>query len=142
MDRKKTALFREVNDSMNELLIQFAAEERADFFCECPSRDCARRVALTRREYEAIRGSGGFLVSPDCRPWARPLLRTSRYVVVADFRARLEPVKDALEPLRDAEASESERSPRGPSRTEPSPTEPTADPGSAPKATSDSMVAA
>jgi hypothetical protein len=142
MDQKKTALFREVNDSMNELLLQFGAEDRADFFCECPMRDCARRVPLTRREYEAIRGSGGFLVSPECRQWARALLRTSRYVVVADFRPRLEPVGDALEPVTDAEPSRTEPSRTEQSATEQSPTEPTADPGSSPTATPDSMVAA
>ena len=92
-DKRKTALFKEVNDSMNELLLQFRAEDEAEFFCECPARDCARRVPLTRWEYEGIRRTGGFLVSPDCRPWKRVLMRTSRYVIVRDFRL-IEPVKE------------------------------------------------
>jgi hypothetical protein len=92
MARRKTALFKEVNESMNQLLIQFHAEEQAAFFCECPMRDCVRRVALTQREYDGVRRTGGFLVSPDCRRWPRVLLRTPRYVVVKDFRVALEGV--------------------------------------------------
>jgi hypothetical protein len=123
MDHRKTALFREVNDSMTELLLQFEAEEEASFFCECPLRDCSRRVPLTRSEYEGIRRTGGFLVSPDCRRWPRVMLRTTRYVVVKDFRARLVPVR---------EGAGSELSPSGPA----------ADPGSSPAAAPDSMAAA
>jgi hypothetical protein len=92
MTRPKTVLFKEVNESMNQLLIQFHAEEQAAFFCECPIGDCVRRVALTQREYEGVRRTGGFLVSPHCRRWSGVLLRTSRYVVVKDFRVALERV--------------------------------------------------
>jgi hypothetical protein len=92
-DKRKTALFKEVNDSMNELLLQFGAEDEADFFCECPERDCARRVPLTRWEYEGIRRTGGFLVSPACTRWPRVLMRTQRYIVVRDFRP-LDAVKE------------------------------------------------
>jgi hypothetical protein len=77
---------------MNQFLIQFRAEEQAAFFCECPTPDCVRRVALSQREYDGVRRTGGFLVSPDCRRWSGVLLRTSRYVVVKDFRVALERV--------------------------------------------------
>lgn len=141
MDHRKTALFREVNDSMNTLLLQFHAEEQADFFCECPLRECARRVALTRTEYDGVRRSGGFLVSPDCRRWSRELLRTPRYVVVEDFRVRLEPVTEASQESSPSasspgEMSPVERSPAGPSPVGPSPAEP------APSAPPDSRAAA
>jgi hypothetical protein len=126
MDQRKTALFREVNDSMNELLLQFEAEEQADFFCECPLRDCARRVPLTRTEYDGVRGTGGFLVSPDCRHWPRVMLRTTRYVVVSDFR-RLAPVTEAA-----PAPSHSAPSHSAPSQSEP--TQPKPDPASSPKA--------
>jgi hypothetical protein len=110
-DKRKSALFKEVNDSMNELLLQFGAEDEAEFFCECPARDCARRVPLTRWEYEGIRRTDGFLVSPYCRPWPRVLMRTKRYVVVKDFR----PVGPVTEPAASAEASGgSGRSPTAP----------------------------
>jgi hypothetical protein len=93
-DKRKTALFKEVNYSMNELLLQYGTENEAEFFCECPAQDCARRVPLTRREYEGIRRTGGFLVSPCCRPWPRVVTRTKRYVVVTDFRP-VAPVTEA-----------------------------------------------
>jgi hypothetical protein len=104
MVQRKTALFKEVNESMNQLLIEYRAEEQAAFFCECPVRDCTRRVALTQREYEGVRRTGGFLVSPDCRRWSGVLLRTSRYVVVKDFRVVLERVPERRrEPSRSEE---------------------------------------
>ena len=124
-DKRKTALFKEVNDSMNELLLQFGAEDEADFFCECPERDCARRVALTRWEYEGIRRTGGFLVSPDCTRWPRVLMRTPRYIVVRDFRP-LDSVKEATSAV----------SPGG------SPPGPSAGPGHSPSAPPDSRAAA
>ncbi len=120
-DKRKTALFKEVNDSMNKLLLQFGAEDEADFFCECPARDCARRVPLTRWEYEGIRRTGGFLVSPECTRWPRVLMRTQRYLVVRDFRP-LESVKEATPAA--------------------SPSEPSADPGQSPTAPPDSRAAA
>lgn len=120
-DKRKTALFKEVNDSMNELLLQFGAEDEADFFCECPARECARRVPLTRWEYEGIRRTGGFLVSPECTRWPRVLMRTQRYIVVRDFRP--------LESVREAARATS-------------PSEPSGDPGRSPAAPPDSRAAA
>lgn len=99
-----TALLNEARKSMNPISSRLRAEEQAAFFCECPIRDCVRRVALTQREYEGVRRTGGFLVSPDCRCWSGVLLRTSRYVVVTDFRAVLELVPEGKpEPSRSAE---------------------------------------
>jgi hypothetical protein len=119
MDHRKTALFREVNESMNQLLLQFHAEEQADFFCECPLRECARRVALTRSEYDGVRRSGGFLVSPDCRRWSHEVLRTPRYVVVEDFRTRLEPVREASPEPSESAPSQSAPSPAAPGAPSP-----------------------
>ncbi|MCW2976217.1 MAG: hypothetical protein JWM06_1498 [Actinomycetia bacterium] len=95
MYQSETTLFREVNQSMNDLLVQFKAEEPAEFFCECPVRDCMRRVSLTRSEYGWVRRTGGFLVSPECLPWPHVLLRSSRYVVVEDFGRDSRPVTEA-----------------------------------------------
>jgi len=64
--RRKTSLFRTVNDGISELLSRFGATEQAEFFCECSSARCARRVALTRDEYEAIKARGGFVLAPEC----------------------------------------------------------------------------
>ena len=112
MAKRKTGLLREVNENMKDVLGQLEAEEPAEFFCECPLRDCSRRVSLTRAEYDAVRRTGWFLASPDCRRWPRELLRTECYVVVEDFGARLESVTEP--------------------RPESSPSEPAADPESSP----------
>ena len=93
--RRKTILFREVNDTIDQLLHRFCAEEEAPFLCECPSALCARRVPLTRHAFEEIRAMGGFVVSPECAHWLRPVVRTERYVVVEDFRPPLAPVAAA-----------------------------------------------
>jgi hypothetical protein len=93
--RQKSILFREVNDTIDQLLHQFYADEEAAFLCECPSPLCARRVRLTRQAFEEIRAMGGFVVSPDCAHWLRPVYRTERYVVVEDFRPPVAPVAAA-----------------------------------------------
>jgi hypothetical protein len=115
MVNRTTTLFREVNQSMGGLLLELQADDEADFFCECPLRDCARRVALTRTQYEEVRRSGGFLVSPECRDWRHVLERTPRYVVVADFG----PFREACsEPSPSAATAE----PGQPARPEQAPT--------------------
>jgi hypothetical protein len=93
--RRKTILFREVNDTIDKLLEQFCADEEASFLCECPSALCARRVRLTRQAYEDIRAIGAFVVAPECAHWLRPVFETERYVVVEDFRPPLAPVAAA-----------------------------------------------
>jgi hypothetical protein len=63
-------LFRSVNERIEELAegtFDSAADgERAvDFVCECADTSCTERVALTIREYEAIRAAGNrFVVAP------------------------------------------------------------------------------
>src|SRR5260221_7469484 len=82
---RKTALFREVNERIGELLRIYGADEEADFLCECPLADCARRVTLSRADFERIRAAGAFVVSPDCGRWALETERTADYVVVSGF---------------------------------------------------------
>jgi hypothetical protein len=72
-DRRKTWLFREVNERIDDLLQHFDAPERAHFLCECPSWRCTRRVELTREEFEAIWSRDELVLAADCR--AEPLLR-------------------------------------------------------------------
>jgi hypothetical protein len=86
---RKTVLFREVNDCIDTLLCRFSSlEDEADFFCECPSAHCARRLPLTRREYEQVRAVGGFLLAPDCADEYSVVEWTGRYAVVDKFHRR------------------------------------------------------
>lgn len=85
----KTVLFRQVNDTIDELLHRFGASDEARFFCECGSARCARRLELTPVEFEAIRARGAFAVSGDCVGHALVLEQTERYAVIECFRPGL-----------------------------------------------------
>jgi hypothetical protein len=87
--RRRTTLFREVNERIDELLHVYGAEDEADFLCECPTPCCARLLPLRRREFERIRASGAFVVAPECARWVTAIERTAEYVVVGEFRPPL-----------------------------------------------------
>ena len=86
---RKTTLFREVNERIDELLLTYGADEEAEFLCECPSAECARLLPLRRSEFERIRATGAFVVAPECSRWVTAIERTAEYVVVGDFRPPL-----------------------------------------------------
>jgi hypothetical protein len=90
--RRKTMLFRQVNDTIDELLNRFGANDQARFYCECGSARCAQRLELTTAEFEEIRARGAFVVSPECVGLARVIEQTERYAAVECFRPRLSPV--------------------------------------------------
>ncbi len=101
---RKTALFREVNERIGELLRIYGADEEADFLCECPLADCARRVTLSRADFERIRAAGAFVVSPDCGRWALETERTADYVVVSGFLPPLAALRAAAGVARSRQA--------------------------------------
>jgi hypothetical protein len=49
------ALFREVNERIEEVAESFGLESQLDIVCECGDAACTERIALTRDEYTAIR---------------------------------------------------------------------------------------
>ena len=63
---QRQSLFREVNDCIDELLHRHGSDDVAEFLCECPDGGCARRVPLTRHDFEAYRQAGLFVVAPEC----------------------------------------------------------------------------
>lgn len=76
---KNEALFREVNERINEVSASqfgFEPSEHAEFVCECSLEDCHEPVSMTRPEYEEVRANGShFLVAPG-HVWASPVERT------------------------------------------------------------------
>lgn len=64
--RQRSRLFREVNDRIYDLLESVDSELPGEFLCEC-GRDCDRRVVLVPCEFAAVRESGEFVRSPECR---------------------------------------------------------------------------
>lgn len=79
----KTTLYREVNVTTEAMLAQFEADDPGHFLCECRDGGCSRRLALRRSEYEAVRLSGGYLVSLECIADSEVLHRTDGYASVA-----------------------------------------------------------
>jgi hypothetical protein len=49
------ALFREVNERIEELTETFGLKDELTILCECGSGDCADRIALREDQYEQLR---------------------------------------------------------------------------------------
>ena len=64
--RRRTELFREVNDRIHELLVSTDPDLPGEFLCECGA-DCGRRVELLPRAFETLRSRGRAVRSNDCR---------------------------------------------------------------------------
>jgi hypothetical protein len=95
---RNEALFREVNERIEDVQEGFAAQGRTDFLCECGSEDCTQPISLTLAEYEQIRRNPKhFVVLPghDVVDLERVLERTDRYAVVEKLPGA--PAKIALE---------------------------------------------
>ncbi len=59
------ALFREVNERLEETAASTDADGSIDFVCECADGECTERISLTVADYESIRSySTRFLVRP------------------------------------------------------------------------------
>jgi hypothetical protein len=70
--RRRTELFREVNDRIYELLVSTDPDLPGEFLCEC-GEDCGRRVELLPAAFEALR-SGGRTVRPELSSRCVPAL--------------------------------------------------------------------
>jgi hypothetical protein len=49
------AVFREVNERIQEVASNFNLTSELDLICECGDASCVERISLTRDEYEQIR---------------------------------------------------------------------------------------
>ncbi len=49
------ALFREVNERVNDVANELGRDEAYTYLCECANADCTFRVTLTSPEYETVR---------------------------------------------------------------------------------------
>jgi hypothetical protein len=95
---RNEALFREVNERIEDIQRPLAADERIDFLCECGNDDCTQPLSLTLAEYEQVRASPKqFAVAPghEVIDVERVIFRSESYEVVEKFRGA--PAKVALE---------------------------------------------
>ena len=51
------ALFREVNERVQEKAEAFGSGTTFEYLCECANADCTFQVSLTRAEYENVRAN-------------------------------------------------------------------------------------
>jgi AraC-like DNA-binding protein len=59
------ALFREVNDRIEDVAETFGLDRPLDLVCECGDAGCTDRIPIARDEYEALRADPRmFAVSP------------------------------------------------------------------------------
>jgi hypothetical protein len=112
----KSTLYREVNLTTHSMLVQFESDDPGQFLCECQDVGCTRRLALRRSDYEAIRRSGGYLVSLECIADSEVLHRAEGHAAVA-FRSSATAEEGTPSPT---ESSRSESSRQELSRTAPS----------------------
>lgn len=97
---KNEALFREVNDRIEEAATAFHVPDEAEFVCECGQGDCTRMMSLTLREYERVRSHGKrFAILPghEMPEIERVVEQTDRYAVVEKIGAAGRMV-EALDP--------------------------------------------
>ena len=52
---KNEALFRQVNERIEEVNDELGERGESDFLCECGDDDCTAPIRLTLAEYEAVR---------------------------------------------------------------------------------------
>jgi hypothetical protein len=82
---RNEALFREVNERIEQVNRSLGSETDADFICECGDEDCTKPVTLTLAEYEKARSDPTYFVvapghqAPDVE---QTIARTERYAIV------------------------------------------------------------
>jgi len=97
---RNEALFREVNERIDEVASTLGRDRSYEFLCECADPGCAERITLTHAEYEHVRADGRrFVLAPGHSRDGieRELERRGDHVVVektgaaGEVAARLDP---------------------------------------------------
>jgi predicted metal-dependent hydrolase len=95
------ALFREVNERLEELAQSFAHPETLDLICECGNPSCASRIEMDREEYEHLRSdSATFAIVKGHRiPDVEKIVeRRKRYDVVRKTAGEAEEIAEKTDP--------------------------------------------
>jgi hypothetical protein len=98
--RRNEALFREVNERIEELSGSDAADDRLEFLCECGRRSCLQAVRTSRREYEAVGAAPDrFLLAPGHeQPEIERLVIRSEHFYVVEKTGDSGAVAEAMDP--------------------------------------------
>jgi len=90
---RNQAMFREVNERLEQLGEQFGANGYQQFVCECAAAECIAPIELTTDEYESTRRAGAsFIVAPGHvhADVERVVLEHGRFTVVEKIEAAAE----------------------------------------------------
>jgi hypothetical protein len=98
---KNEALFRKVNERIEEVNEELEAGVHSDFLCECGDDDCTEPVALTLAEYEEVRTNPTHFVvarGHDVIDVERVIRETDRFAVVEKFVGEAERIAVESDP--------------------------------------------
>jgi hypothetical protein len=98
---KNEALFRRVNERIEEINAALAGGSESDFLCECGNDDCTAPVSLTLSEYEEVRSNPThFLIAHghDVIDVERVVRKTDRYAVVEKVSGEAERIAVETDP--------------------------------------------
>jgi len=82
---RNEALFRKVNERIEDVSEDVPRSEFIEFLCECGEETCVEQIQLTREEYEQIRSvSDHFAIKPghEHPDFERVLNNEERYAVI------------------------------------------------------------
>jgi hypothetical protein len=97
---RNEALFREVNERIEDVNAEVSRSDLIEFLCECGEETCLDPVELTREEYEGVRSvSDHFAMRPghEHPDFERVIDRRDRYVVIEKV-GQAEDVADRTDP--------------------------------------------
>ena len=98
---KNEALFRRVNERIEEVNEALAGDSESDFLCECGDDDCTAPVSLTLAEYEEVRRDPThFLIAHghEVVDVEKVIRETERYAVVKKFAGEAERIAVETDP--------------------------------------------
>lgn len=82
---RNEALFREVNERIEDVSAEVSRSEFIDFVCECGEEACIEKIQMSREEYEKVRAvSDHFAIKPghEHPDFERIIDLRDRYVII------------------------------------------------------------
>lgn len=98
---KNEALFRRVNERIEEINEALPGDSESDFLCECGNDDCTAPVSLTLSEYEEVRSDPTHFLSAhghEAVDVETVVRETDRYAVVKKFAGEAERIAVETDP--------------------------------------------
>jgi hypothetical protein len=95
------AVFRAVNERIQEVANAFQTTEPLDLICECGNASCTERISLTREDYEQLRADPhSFAVAPghEAPDVEEVVEKRSGYDVVRKFKGEPEEIARRTDP--------------------------------------------